>query len=278
MRDYTRPADVSPTTSFSVPDTYSNTLLTSCLVSHFSHVSFNRPKESTNVQLTAILRVESQQQRYASFSCCANRVVIKHGPQAAVHLVLFRSTPSTMILFLTSFPPGSLPRLYIWHTSCRHAGTFAYPSSRHRALTDRDISAEDEEGIILALEQHDRDRVRRIRLSISISKLQKFIVAIDEEYPVLEYLIMRPLEWGKRMALTLPGTLRAPRLRHLVLQGFAFPIGCQLLTNAASIVTLYLYVNHPDAYFQPNTLLQWLSSMPQLETLGIFFFFFCSQP
>ena len=137
--------------------------------------------------------------------------------------------------------------------------------------TDRDITAVDEEGLILALEQHGR--VLRIRLSISVSKLQKFIVAIDEEYPVLEYLIMRPFEWRKGMALLLPETLQAPRLHHLMLTGFAFPMKRQLLTNAASIVTLYLYVSHPDAYFQPNTLLQWLSFMPQLETLVIFFTF-----
>jgi hypothetical protein len=157
-----------------------------------------------------------------------------------------------------------------------HSPTLPLVIDYFRALTDRDISAEDEEGIILALEQHDR--VRRIRLSISISKLQKLIVAIDEEYPVLEYLIMRPLEWGKRMALTLPGTLRAPRLRHLVLQGFAFPIGCQLLTNAASIVTLYLYVNHPDAYFQPNTPAPMAFIHAPTGDARDLFLFFCSQP
>ena len=65
---------------------------------------FTRFLQSTKrIDQRAILRDESQRQRYASFSCCANRVVIKHGPQAAVHLVLFRFTPSTMILFLTSF-------------------------------------------------------------------------------------------------------------------------------------------------------------------------------
>jgi hypothetical protein len=135
---------------------------------------------------------------------------------------------------------------------------------------DRDITAEDEEGIMLALEQ--RDRVRRVRLWISASKLQKLIVAIDEEFPVLEYLIMQPLELDKSMALMLPETLRAPRLRHLMVTSFAFPIGSQLLTNAVGIVTLCLYVNHPDAYFQPNTLLRWISLMSQLETLVIVFY------
>ena len=137
--------------------------------------------------------------------------------------------------------------------------------------TGQEITAKDEEGIIHALDHHDR--VRRVRLHMSASKLQKLIAAINEEYPVLEYLIMQPLKWDKRTAFMLPETFQAPRLRHLTLTGFALPIRSQLLTNAAGVVTLCLHMNHPDAYFQPNTLLQWVSFMPQLETLVITFFF-----
>jgi hypothetical protein len=53
-----------------------------------------------------------------------------------------------------------------------------------------DIAAEDEEGLILALEQ--RDRVRRIRLRMGITNLQKFITTISGEYPILRYLIVIP--------------------------------------------------------------------------------------
>jgi hypothetical protein len=49
---------------------------------------------------------------------------------------------------------------------------------------DRDITAKDEEAIILALEQ--RDRVRRIRFYIPVLQLQRLIIAIDGEYPILE--------------------------------------------------------------------------------------------
>jgi hypothetical protein len=35
------------------------------------------------------------------------------------------------------------------------------------------------------------------------------------------------------------------------------------------LITLYLYMIHPSTHFHPNTLLQWLSSMPRLETLVI---------
>ena len=132
-------------------------------------------------------------------------------------------------------------------------------------------TAEDDEGIMLALEQHDR--VRRVRLWTSAWKLQKFIMAINEEYPLLEYLIIQPSDMYKITTLMLPETLQAPRLHHLMLSRFALPIGSRLLTNAASIVTLCLFMDHPSSYLQPNTLLLWISFMPQLETLIIKLFF-----
>src|ERR1700679_904984 len=51
------------------------------------------------------------------------------------------------------------------------------------------ITAEDEEGILLALEQ--RHRVRHLRLIFPVQNLQKLVMAIDEEFPILEYLIVR---------------------------------------------------------------------------------------
>ena len=133
-----------------------------------------------------------------------------------------------------------------------------------------DITAE-AEGIILALEQ--RNRVRRIRLHIPALNLQMFNITIHDEYPVLEYFIMEPSMEVMSTALTLPETLQAPRLRHVALMGFALPIRSQLLTTAVGLVTLVLTVVHPPTYFQPNILLQWLSFMPQLETLVISFSF-----
>ena len=138
------------------------------------------------------------------------------------------------------------------------------------SFPDRDVSAE-EEGIILALEQ--RDRVRRIHLEVPLPNLQKLIVAIDEEYSILEHLfIMLPL-WNEDTVLKLPQTLQAPNLRGLVLGCISLPIRSRLLTTAVGLVTLARKVSHPSAYFQPNILLQWLSSMPQLEIVLIAFSF-----
>src|SRR6267154_329791 len=134
----------------------------------------------------------------------------------------------------------------------------------------RDVTAEDEEAILLALEQ--RDRVRRIRFNLPVLQLQKFIVAIDGEYPILEHLIlMDPLE-DESTVLTLPETLETPHLRHLMIE-CSIPIRSQLLTTAVGLGTLNLALYHPSTYFQPTLLLQALSLMPQLEMLLIFFHF-----
>jgi len=51
---------------------------------------------------------------------------------------------------------------------------------------DDDIPSEDERAILLAL-QH-RDRVRRIRLLVPDLDSQDLIIAMDREFPMLEYL------------------------------------------------------------------------------------------
>ena len=134
-----------------------------------------------------------------------------------------------------------------------------------------ELTTEDEEGVVLALKQHDR--VCRVRLHNAGTIIQKLIKAMDEEYPVLEFLdIMHP-KMDNSTILRFPETLQAPRLRSLALRGFALPIGSRLLTTAVGLVTLHLDIPHPFTYFHPNTLIRWISFMPQLETLAIFFNF-----
>ena len=135
----------------------------------------------------------------------------------------------------------------------------------YRLDKDDGITVEDEEGAILALKQYDR--VRRVRLLKPVTGLQKLIVAMIDEYPILEYLIIGHQERDTSSILIFPETFQAPHLRHLTLSGFTLPIGSRLLTTAVILVTLCLFMFHPSTYFHPNTLLQWLSSMPQIETL-----------
>jgi hypothetical protein len=139
---------------------------------------------------------------------------------------------------------------------------------------NHDLTAEDEEGIILAL-QH-RDRVCRIRLRKSVPVLRTFINALVGDFPILEYLYVRTQKDTRpivedNMSLNLPETFRAPRLRHLLLRNFDIPIGSPLLTAMGNLVTLSLTLIPASAYFHPSALLQRLSLMPQLEILGITF-------
>ena len=134
------------------------------------------------------------------------------------------------------------------------------------------LSPEDEEGIILALKH--RDRVRRIRITKSVSILQKLVIALDGEFPILEYLLIsnrrvtRPFI-DLTTCLNFPETFRAPHLRQLWLDNFATPIESPILTTMGNLVTLWLSSIPSPGYFHPNALLQRLSLMPQLETLGI---------
>ena len=136
---------------------------------------------------------------------------------------------------------------------------------------DRELTTEDEEGIILALKHHGR--IRRIRLSNYVTIMPKLIMAMDEEYPILEYLYITLPMKDNGSILKFSETLQAPHLRYLMLRGFALPIGSRLLTTAANLVTLYLIMVDPSTYFSPNTLIQWISLMPQLEMLSIYFKF-----
>ena len=133
---------------------------------------------------------------------------------------------------------------------------------------DHDITTEQEEGIVLALQL--RDRVRRLRLQMPIPNLERLITTLGDEFPVLDYLYVT-VPTKDKTNLVLPQTFQAPQLRHLVLDNVVCPIGSPLLTPTMGLLTLSLLNIQPSAYFSPNDLLQRLSLMPQLETLGIVF-------
>ena len=139
---------------------------------------------------------------------------------------------------------------------------------------DYDITEEDEEGIIHAL-QH-RDRVRRIRLRKSAPILERLVNALDGVFPILDYLFVRSQEHVRptikhNMTLKFPETFRAPRVLDLLLMHFNISIGSPLLADMRNLVTLSLNLIPSSAYFHLDALLQRLSSIPQLKILGIIF-------
>jgi hypothetical protein len=126
---------------------------------------------------------------------------------------------------------------------------------------------EDERGIMLALKH--RDRVRRIDLRISVPSMQKIIQAMDDEFPILEYLyIAPPTVHNARLAL--PTTFGAPQLNYLLLNHFS-SIGSPLLTTAVNLVRLVLRWIHPSTNLYPNHMLQLLSLLPRLQNLTLVF-------
>jgi hypothetical protein len=103
-----------------------------------------------------------------------------------------------------------------------------------------------------------------------VANLQNLIVAIDREFPMLEFLYIRSPNKHKTI-LILPKTLEAPHLLHVGLENFAFSIQSPLFLTAIGLTTLSLHNILPSAYFSPAVLLQRLSLMPQLEMLEISF-------
>jgi hypothetical protein len=135
----------------------------------------------------------------------------------------------------------------------------------------RDVTAEDEEGIFIALEQPNP--IRCIRVGLSLHGMQKFVMAIDHELPILEYLVLvMTATEDESDAFVFPETIQAPHLHHLGLVGVAPPIRSRLLTTAVGLVTLRIFMDDSFTYLNPNTLLQWISPLSQLETLEIITF------
>ena len=138
---------------------------------------------------------------------------------------------------------------------------------------NHDLTAEDEEGIMIAL-QH-RTRVRRISLRMPVTSLQKLVMTIDSEFPTLEFLnIAPPAEPNARLCL--PPTFEAPQLRHLWLNYFTNPIRYPFLTCTVGLVTLLLPWTHTSTYVQPDVFLREISLLPHLERLEIGFI--CAVP
>ena len=134
---------------------------------------------------------------------------------------------------------------------------------------DQDLTPEDEEGLKLALRHHDR--VRRVRLAMFISCLPELIGSMDKEFPILEHLYIDPLIYNDN-GILLPETFEAPNLRHLVLLNFALPVKSSLLATATGLITFSLNSIPASVTWHPTDFLHRISSMPNLQTLGISFY------
>jgi hypothetical protein len=172
------------------------------------------------------------------------QVILASPNQLDIHLLCTYGVPiAEMLAHSPPFP------ITIWYTD-----------------DDREMTAKDEEGALLALSH--RDRVHRIALWMPAPNLCKFITAMDEEYPIVECICIgsRPRD---SPSPTFPKTFQAPNLRHVWTTWR--PIGSPLLTATMGLTNLELMDIPPSPWFPPTYILRQLSLMPQLETLRIHF-------
>ncbi|KAI9457249.1 hypothetical protein BJY52DRAFT_1273605, partial [Lactarius psammicola] len=134
--------------------------------------------------------------------------------------------------------------------------------------TNMTMSWQDKLGLYHALEL--RDRVRRIDLHLPPSILHKFLMPMDEPFPILEHLSLS-VTVDEVTTRALPKTFLAPNLRHLALVGIRLPKRLRLLSSTAFLVSLVLGNIRVSGFFLPRLLAARLQSLPQLEELSIGF-------
>ena len=84
---------------------------------------------------------------------------------------------------------------------------------------EREVTRQDEEGILLALRH--RHQVCHIRLCMPISSIQCLVVGLDGEFPMLRHLYLSPLT-SDDSGLSLPSIFKAPHLHHFILRNTTY--------------------------------------------------------
>jgi hypothetical protein len=128
------------------------------------------------------------------------------------------------------------------------------------------MTFEDEQGILLAL-QH-RKRVRRVVLHAPSQGLDKFLTALNEDFPTLERLSVSSTS-DDDVPLVMPRKFKALRLSHLTLLGVTLSTAPRSLASTISLVTLVLTYPRASSYFSPEDLATQLQFVPLLEELSI---------
>jgi hypothetical protein len=181
--------------------------------------------------------------RLAHVSRLWRRIILASPSKLDLHLICTHGVPVGDMLTLA--PPLPLIVLY----NCE--------------VTTKD---EDDVSIPLALSRHDR--VRRIGLWMPASKLEKFIPAMDKEYPILELLSIECQT--KDSDLMLPKKLfQSPHLCQISLSGIFLPMQSPFLPCTGGLVYLWLFEIPQSVHSSPHEMHIQLSSMPQLKILGI---------
>jgi hypothetical protein len=132
-----------------------------------------------------------------------------------------------------------------------------------------DTTLDDDENIIAAL-QH-RDRVCEIELTVGSSLFAKLSPLMQESFPSLESLTLKPRE---NVALSLPSAFlgaSTTRLRNLCLDATTPPALPTFLPSFRNLVCLRLLRIPGNAHISPDALLAGLAATTQLKILSVQF-------
>jgi len=138
------------------------------------------------------------------------------------------------------------------------------------------ISSDDDDNIIAALEYPDR--VRRLKLPVTNSLLERVVTVAQEPFPILTQLWLS-LEGGD--VLVLPSEFlggSAPRLREIHLEGIPFPMLPTLLSSASNLAYLSLHRIPHTGYISPEVMVASLATLTRLVFLSIVFLSSTSRP
>ncbi|KAH9058065.1 hypothetical protein EDB87DRAFT_1628003 [Lactarius vividus] len=131
-----------------------------------------------------------------------------------------------------------------------------------------EMPPEDEQNILLSLQRHHH--VRRVLLRAPTSVLQKIIVLLDVEFPLLDSLAIMSTSDDDSTRLVFPRSLRAPNLRH-ILVNVALRPGTPILTTPNHLVVLILQDIPTSAHIHPECVVDLLEFIPQLKMLSVGF-------
>jgi hypothetical protein len=127
----------------------------------------------------------------------------------------------------------------------------------------------DVDNVIAALDLNDR--MSRIDLDVSSSKLQRIVEAMQDPFPALTDLWLSSTDG---MAPVISDSFlgaSAPRLQFLCLASIPFPALPKLLSSATDLVDLHLEDLPHSGYISPSAMVTCLSTLTRLESLVLGF-------
>ena len=194
-------------------------------------------------------------------------IILAHPTHLDLHLVCTYGTPVETML--SHSPPFPL--------------TIYYPGKL--GAVDA-MSDEDKRGAIFVLRQ--RERVRRVHIAAPAASLHDLVGAMDNEYPILQRLIIRSQAQrpenhsdtrirnrnrSDNVTVTLRAEFRAPLMHRLILSNVAIPTSSRLLSGAGSDLVRISLQDFPTSApdFHPAHLTAQLGAFSRLEVLTVHF-------